>query len=229
MKKQALTIAGVAVCVILVVGALVGVLSMQPAETTTTTTAQPSQPSNPPAGGAMTKAQWEAMINKSNFDNYTLTENQIMKGDYLPGGIQKVGAVFRVASGNVEIDTYQDDVLIGTKKFTGAEAVEQKEVSFEVFYPILGDFDKLNYNTDLGCYTNIETITTEVTTEQMGLEVKVVLVIENIKIWVSNNRIVSAAYNGSHTTTVTGMPSATATATIDGTWEFTNYGTTVID
>ena len=225
MKKQALTIAGVAVCVILVVGALVGVLSMQPAETTTTTTAQPSQPSNPPAGGAMTKAQWEAVLDKSNFDNYTLSQLQNTNSDVL---VRKDLSVFKVTSGKVEIDTYWDDELQRKDVFTGADADEQKKVAMDVFLPILVDFDNFVYNNDKDCYTNVNPISNEVTTEQSGLEVKIVMVLEHLTVKVKDGKLSYAEYDGTYTTIVVAY-NMTVNATIDGTWEFTNYGTTVID
>lgn len=225
MKKQALTIAGVVVCVILAVGALVGVLSMQPAETTPVGNTQPSQPSNPPAGGAMTKAQWEAMLDKSNFDNYTLSQLQNTNSDVL---VRKDLSVFKVTTDKVEIDTYWDDELQREDVFTGAEAVEQKKVASDVFIPLLSDFDNFVYNEEKECYTNVNPISNEVTTFQSGLEVKIIMVLEHLTVNVKDGKLVGAEYDGTYTTIVVAYD-MTVNATIDGTWEFTNYGTTVID
>ena len=222
MKRQVIIIIGACLCAAVAIGAVVGVISMQPGETTTTTQAPPS---TPPTGAAMTKAQWEAMLDKSNFDNYTLSQLQNTNSDVL---VRKDLSVFKVTADKVEIDTYWDDELQREDVFTGAEAVEQKKVASDVFIPLLSDFDNFVFNEEKECYTNVNPISNEVTTFQSGLEVKIIMVLEHLTINVKDGKLVGAEYDGTYTTIVVAYD-MTVNATIDGTWEFTNYGTTVIE
>lgn len=227
MKRQVIIIIGACLCAAVAIGAVVGVISMQPGETTTTTTQAP--PSTPPTGGAMTKAQWEAMLDPSNFENFTVIGQTSMKYSFMNQNYSnEQETITKITNNKVRLGLVFEGKDQGYQTYEGIEAEEQRRACYESFSDLLANYDDFKYDNTTKTYVNVEPINVELTTTQSGHTVNIVAVIKDVVVNIGNDgKLLSVTYNGSYN--IKASETEVIPATINENWTFSNYGTTVIE
>ncbi len=177
------------------------------------------------AAGA-TREGWSLMLAEDNFENYTLlqTIDTIV-------GVEEVGTrqtnIMNVTADAVRIDAtiVQEDgqTVHRTQTFTGEQATLYKANFSEVFLTLLDAYEKYEYDAVEDCYTVAETIVVEFTEDSVWES----YVMQEGKVVVEDGKFSSFTCVVDWTS-VEG-DEAPVTVKYAMKWEFSNYGTTVIE
>ena len=175
---------------------------------------------------AIGKQAWEQMVASLTFDNVTVKESGVIVPQEEEISAQQDtvikfsdGAVFIDRIAITEQDTFPMQVL-----YEGEDASEERSFYQKLFTAVLSDYDGFAYDSKSNVYINTQSVT--MTDVVFDLETKII--IENRKVSVDEDgRLQKIVCN---MTQIVSTPQGSSTAVVEPiTWDFYDYGETVID
>lgn len=185
--------------------------------------------SNEPAVAepSLTEEEWNAAMAEVSFENYTLKQSgTVTYHDVEEMGVVDTSCNIRITKEKFAVQIKLDGEEVGTMVYGGEHAIQQKKSYEEVFRALLNDYENFEYDAEQMVFVNKGTVSTTVSIEQQGVTAHVTMT-SGKATFDDRGRLVFFECEYSQTTSLPNGESVLITSNIN--WEFSNYGTTVID
>lgn len=189
---------------------------------------------------AMAKNDWMDMIDDSVFENYTCMMEGVMTvtQNGANEGTTAVKEMIRVTEEKMASDIYADGEYVETIVVDGDTAAAQKEQSAQIFKTLLAEYDSFSYDAQTNTYkvtatvkieTVLKSLTYDLESGQMvTADVPAVIEMHEAELTLTEDgKLSTFVCDYSQTMTMVAGFSVTTSGRV--TWNFSDFGTTVID
>lgn len=199
----------------------------------------PEEPETPDNSGALNESEWNKVVSKDNFDNYTVklvgkmtvTENGVSAGE------SDMEQEIKVTANKMTIELFFEGESIYIDAIEGDMLESQKVQASQLFILLLSKFDNFVYDADEDVYKLAEAITINTTLkgitytpdgQMIEFDVPAVIEMRDAKVTLSEEGKLEF-FTCDYTQTMNMEGGNVVSTSGLTTWTFSNFGTTVIE
>ncbi len=169
----------------------------------------------------VTRAEWDEMLKEDAFVNCTIKQTSIVYETENATTGQNQLAILRLVNGEVAVYIEVEGSVVVDRVFTGAEGEEMTAGYCDIAFALLNKYESFAYDAQEDAYEVTETVSVTVTANGTPCNV----IMEEGKATISKEgRLTSFTCKMTEV-----IPDEEIVIYADITWEFSNYGTTVIE